>query len=607
MGKLEPKEKVDTSANNKSPGKDDIKRKVINLKSKKINEADIDAIRNKIIDNPNYVDTDLKKAAADLTANYIKGAIAAEYPQYYNAFKDMNYDQLIKQIDKKQAMTDKSLMFYLPDGFNVQPSGDGSITPTSFSISPNSFWANVTNILNEVSVGDNTITTGESFNAYEFFHSQTLASGEAVLRTMGSPLSGIFMLDQNQCVPQNTQMLKGYQASLGVFINAENAQNVGGGTGIGLFTMYTTPINVLKLAVTNPRQFTEMVRIFQATAMNSKKFSLWVICTLNMLQNITNIQVDNYNNNIRNCLNGTLFNAIQKMKNPTNEFNCGLVGTSAVAALTPTSNSLTNASNITLTYDLINNKEFMNAIQYTMKITNGNFQWNANNLTGNPTDTIGATKNTGNNGYQLTNLQPSQYLVSGGELEPRIQAMSANDIYLIVSPEFLVGFKSGVASQLFHWEFQALNNYVKPENIMMLYKTINIPAGYANNGNVSNDNNQTGYPQQVRATLGDRWMPPNCIYMISKPKDENMWTACYGDVWTTDMENSWGMAMASTTFLQYSIWGGVLPWANGMCFYFKNLLNLVSDETQAIMTDFSIGSVAVQETMPSSFNITGNN
>ena len=82
--------------------------------------------------------------------------------------------------------------------------------------------------------------------------------------------------------------------------------------------------------------------------------------------------------------------------------------------------------------------------------------------------------------------------------------MSANDIYLIVSPEFLVGFKSGVASQLFHWEFQALNNYVKPENIMMLYKTINIPAGYANNGNVSNDNNQTGYPQQIRATLGDR-------------------------------------------------------------------------------------------------------
>ena len=69
-------------------------------------------------------------------------------------------------------------------------------------------------------------------------------------------------------------MLKGYQASLGVFINVDSAQDVGSGTGIGLFTMYSTPINVIKLAVTNPQQFAEMVRIFEATAVNSREYSL---------------------------------------------------------------------------------------------------------------------------------------------------------------------------------------------------------------------------------------------------------------------------------------------------------------------------------------------
>lgn len=593
----------------KKKGKYNIQKRIVNLKGANASAADIDAIKNKIIDNPAYMDSAIKKAASDLTANYIKGAIAAEYPQYYNAFKDMTYDQLIKQIDPVKARNNESLMFTLPtENLNVETGSQGTITPTSFSISPNSFWANITNILNQVSVGDNTITTGESFNAYEFYHSRTLASGEAVLRTMGAPLSGIFMLNQNQVYPQNTQMLKGYQASLGVFINTADAQNVGGGSGFGLFTMYTTPINVIKLAVTNPQQFTEMVRIFEATAQNSKKFSLWVICTLNMLQNISNIQVDNYNNNIRNCLNGTLFNAIEKMKNPTDEFNCGLIGTAAISGLTKTANSLNSNGNVDiLTYSQLNSPA-MDEIQYTVKITADITQWNNSNpITGNPTDTIGATTNANNNDTLVGMLATNQYLVPGSATHPRIQAMKTDDMYLIVSPEFLVGFKSGVASQLFHWEFQSLTNYIKPENIMMLYKQINVPAGYLFENDVVNDVGQTGYSQLIRATLGDRWMPANCIYLITKPKDENMWTACYGDVWTTDMRNEYGAAMAAVTYLQYAIWGGVLPWANGVCFYFKNLLNLVSDETQAIMTDFSIGSIAVQETMPSSNTITGNN
>ncbi|MBR6517683.1 MAG: hypothetical protein IKT40_12705 [Bacilli bacterium] len=65
--------------------------------------------------------------------------------------------------------------------------------------------------------------------------------------------------------------------------------------------------------------------------------------------------------------------------------------------------------------------------------------------------------------------------------------------------------------------------------------------------------------------------------------------------------------MIKTTYLHYALYGGVLPWANGCCFYFKNLMNLVSDNTQAIMTDFSLGVPINQKQTISTTNGSGQN
>ena len=564
---------------------DDVLKKVVNIRTKDLDKAAIKEIADKVIDNPNITDNAFKKAAEDLVANSYKTAISAEHPELYKFIKDKNYQELNSCIDKTKVkgLASDSLMFTIPDEWMVTNS-DGTtqqIYNTSFSISPNSFWANITNILNEVSVGDNFINTGDSFNAWTFYRTETLASGEAALRTIGQTLSGICLLNQNQLVPSNTQMLKGYQASLGVFINEQSAANVGGGVGLGMFTMYSTPINVIKLAVTNPQQFSEMVRIFQATAINTREYSLWLIATYNMLSNITNIIIDNFNTNIRNCLNGTLFPAIQIMKNPTNEFNCGLIGTAVF------NKNLTAIDDGTfggiVTYNDIVNEAIINPV-IKIPLNSSNSFTTYRYYGSNQTITINGV-NLGN-GYSVN--QP--YIVPGSATNPRIQTSKASDMYLIVSPEFLVGLKSGTLSQLFHWEFQRLEEYIPPENIRMLYKQINIPAGYLQDSNIENDLGATGYAYNVAATLGDRWFPKNCIYLITKPADINQWTANYGYVWTAEMSNEWGAGMISTSYLHYALYGGVLPWANGACFYFKNLMNLVSDSTQAVMYDFTLNT-----------------
>ena len=568
---------------------DDVLKKVINIRSKDLDKASIKEIADKIIDNPNITDNAFKKAAEELVANSYKTAISAEHPELYKFIKDKNYQELNSCIDKSKVkgLASDSLMFTIPDEWMVTNS-DGTnqqIYNTSFSISPNSFWANITNILNEVSVGDNFINTGDSFNAWNFYRTETLASGEAALRTIGQTLSGICLLNQNQLVPSNTQMLKGYQASLGVFINEQSAANVGGGVGLGMFTMYSTPINVIKLAVTNPQQFSEMVRIFQATAINTREYSLWLIATYNMLSNITNIIIDNFNTNIRNCLNGTLFPAIQIMKNPTNEFNCGLIGTCVFPL---NLDKITAPSSFGLvTYNNIVEQSVINPVM--------SIDLNSNTFT--TYRTYGVNNSIIVNGQNCGTFsgvnQP--YLVPGSATNPRIQTSKASDMYLIVSPEFLVGLKSGTLSQLFHWEFQRLEEYIPPENIRMLYKQINIPAGYLQDSNIENDLGATGYAYNVAATLGDRWFPKNCIYLITKPADINQWTANYGYVWTAEMTNEWGAGMISTSYLHYALYGGVLPWANGACFYFKNLMNLVSDSTQAVMYDFTLNTAIDQK------------
>lgn len=568
----------------KAVGKDNVLKKVINVTKSKIPASDYENLMNRIIDNSDIQDVKLKSAAKELVANSWKSAISSEHPELYKAFAKMDYDKLKQclNLSKINGKNSDMLEFTVPQSFLDENINSGIVYDTTFSISPNSFWSNMTNILNEVSVGDNYINTGKSFNAWNFFRSYSLSSGEAALRTLGQTLSGVCLLNQNQLVPPNTQMLKGYQASLGVFINAESPQDVGGGTGMGLFVMYSTPINVLKLAVTNPQQFADTVRIFQATAINTREYTLWNITTYNMLSNISNIIVDNYNTNIRNCLNGTLFPAIEKMKNPTNEFNCGLIET---AIVNQNNNQFTNLIPVSY-FDFMENSVYSAVLKDTDIYTIRYYTNQSLNLT-NPD---GSTNTTLINANSFS----SPYMVPGSASMPRIQTSTDKEMYLIVSPEFLVGFKSGTASQLFHWEFQSLTNYIPPENIFMLYKQVNIPSGYLNDATVTNDNGNLGYAWNVPAMLGDRWFPENVIYLITKPTDINQWTANYGYVWTAEMSNEWGAGMINTSFLHFAFYGGVLPWSNGCCFYFKNLMNLVSDNTQAIMTDFTLG-VAINQ------------
>ena len=590
--------------------KDDLHNILNTVKSLNVAHADrnmIQQIKDSIIDNSELKNVSLKQSAEKMTADCIKLSIATEHPDLYKYYKNLDYSQLMSLADtsKVQGKSSDMLTFRLPqEALATLPNADTvGLYGTSFSISPNSFWANITNILNEVTVGDNFINTGESFNAWDFYRDSDLASGEASLKTIGDTISGVCLLNQNQLVPSNTQMLKGYQASLGVFINVDDAQDVGGGEGIGLFTMYSTPINVIKLAVTNPQQFSEMVRIFEATAVNTRDYSLWMITTYNLLNNITNIVVDNVNTNIRNCLNGTLFPAIQIMKNPTNEFNCGLIQTytlqgdgsnAAGTSFQSPSNSFTDYGT-QITYENINS-------------------WDSSNWKQNCTGTIRfysgqpnlVISSSGTNAVAPNFTSP--YLVPGSNPYPRIQCSSANDVHLIISPEFYVGLKSGTLSQMFHWEYQRLEEYIPKDHIHMLYKQVNVPSGYLQDGSVpSGDGNTSGYAYNVYASLGERWFPENVIYLITKPKDSNQWTGAYGWVWTTEMSNQWGAGMIGTNYLQYAIYGGVLPWSNGVCFYFKNLMNFVSDQTQAIIYNFKLGVYADQTVIAPSQTGTGQN
>ena len=150
-----------------------------------------------------------------------------------------------------------------------------------------------------------------------------------------------------------------------------------------------------------------------------------MITTYNLLSNITNIVVDNYNTNIRNCLNGTLFPAIQIMKNPTNEFNLGLIQTYGI---TSSATSITT-SNV-VNYEMITNGS-INSITNTVRAYSGQ------PLTLNGTSTTAPTFS-------------SPYLVPGSATVPRIQTSLYNDMHLIIAPEFFVALKSGTLSELFH-------------------------------------------------------------------------------------------------------------------------------------------------------------
>lgn len=527
----------------KEKEKSTLLNKVKNIREIEVTDGDIENLKAKVIEN-NDVNSELKDLTKQIVAQSIKNSIANQHSKFYKAFENMDYDQLMGQVTNMKQITEgkdklSAMTLAIPESFLATlPQGEIGTYPTSFQISPNSFWNNITNILNKITVGDNLIDTGDSFNAWTMFQQEELSSGEAKLVTQGYSISGTCLLNQSEIVPKSTQMAKGFQCTLGCFINSPDPQDVGGGTGIGLFQLYAIPINVIKLAVTQPQQFSQIVRIFYATAVNTKLYSLWMITTDNFLTNIHNYIVDNNNTNIRNCLNGTLFPAIKIMENPTNEFNCGI----------PT--YYNDSTTSTIDISMLRNTATMNALTSTTR---------------RPT------------------LQ-SNYLVKGSNPNPRIQTSKREDIHLIVSPKFFVALKSGILSELFHWEFQRLEEYVLPENIHMLYKQVEIEASEMNTAN-----SQGLYPFQTSGLLGQRWLPDNAIVVFTKPADSNNWTAQYGPVWTTEMSNEWGAGMISTAYLQYAIYGGVIPWSNAFIFYAKNLLNVVSDGNPQIDYDFSLG------------------
>lgn len=531
---------------------------VKNMAEAKINQTFINNVKNHIL---NMGDGDGKKAAQDFVAAVMKNTIAKEKPEFYEQFKNYSYDDLFNKGLSQIYDTEngEGIKFFIQDG-------DGQLTSTSFEISPNSWWKNMTNILNDVSIGDNRISLGESFNAFDEFFVGNLESGEAILRTMGYSISGVSQLNQNMLVPDSTQMIAGYQASLGVFINVPSAMNVGGGKGFGLFTLYAAPDNVMKLATTQPQQLANIVTLFKDTALNTKTYVKWMVCTLNFLKNINNYIVDNANQNVRNCLNGTLFPAIQISKTPTNEFNCAI----------PTFGNVTDKAVWNAVGDLEQ--------QIATNTANGWVQLNYEKLI--DVTFMNSIKTT----YKPIALQ-SPYLVQGSQQEPRIQAKLRGDVHLILTPRFNVVFKSGILSELFHYKFQNLEEYVNPENIHLLYKQVNIVASEMNTPITQATNGQPAiYNWQTPATLGNRWIPDNAIIVYYKGDDYNHWTANYYDVWYKEMGNMWGAGQISTMYLHFAFGGGVLPWANGYVVYMQNLLNTVSDGSEPQFIDFTLNS-----------------
>ena len=127
------------------------------------------------------------------------------------------------------------------------------------------------------------------------------------------------------------------------------------------------------------------------------------------------------------------------MKNPTNEFNCGLIGTGLINANLNDIN--TNSTYNTVIYSDIVNQYVFNGINNVALDSNTITTYRYTNGTAITINGISLTSNA-------TVNQP--YLVPGSATNPRIQTSKADEMYLIVAPEFLVGLKSGTLSQLFH-------------------------------------------------------------------------------------------------------------------------------------------------------------
>ena len=129
----------------KAPGESNLLNRVKNFKIQGSSIEAVNEAMDKLKNIPGAEDTAFAIAQEKMAAYCIKAAISSEHPELFRYFKDMDYKQLLGQIDKNKitGSTKDMMTFNLPDDAIAQAQTQG-LYSTSFSISPNSFWANVT-------------------------------------------------------------------------------------------------------------------------------------------------------------------------------------------------------------------------------------------------------------------------------------------------------------------------------------------------------------------------------------------------------------------------------------------------------------------------------
>lgn len=521
-------------------------KSVEEISKSKVLQSQLNKIKDEIVTKniDNIQENKQITTGKEIANKYMLNYINTKYPDLYKDFKDMKWDDWASQLSKN-----KSFLNMASDTSDTTYNITSLSNPeATISISPNQFYNNMTTILNSVAVGTNSFEFGKTFNAFTFFYDGDLTSGISKLYTMGYPLEGSLFLDQNQLVPQNsnggnnaTQNIAGYQSAHSVFANMPISE-AGNGLGYGLFTRANTAKNVFKLSVTSPEEFDRVNSIFLDTMVNSKEVSIWGIATNNLLNNITNIILDNTNTNIRDCLNGGLYIALVQMQTPTSKFNIG----DSVQITTPTLKGIYSPDkNLDTSLPANVNKVYMDS----------------------------AILDSATSAVRL-NLLSSPFLVSGSNTLPRINTSKKEDIYWIIHPNLYVQLMSGTLTTLFNYNLQAPNHYIDEDHIFFLYKKPTLPISYMNPS--------TGLSANlIPITMDDEFISQEDIIVLTKPADVNMWNATYGYEWNYSALNDWGAGMVTTHFLHYLIYGGVSPWTQGFRYHSKGLLvPLATNENQ---------------------------
>lgn len=179
--------------------------KVKNMSEMSLSNAMLNNIKTSI---DKTADKELQNQYKEFVASTLKNTIANDFPDYYDQFSNLNYDEIMARVKNLNKIGNN-------DGLNLfVTDGDGKLTSTTFYISPNSYYSSMMNVINRVTIGINRISLGDSFDAYDMFYAGYLESGEAMLRTMGYSITGVNQLDQSVLLPSSTQAVSGYQCSL---------------------------------------------------------------------------------------------------------------------------------------------------------------------------------------------------------------------------------------------------------------------------------------------------------------------------------------------------------------------------------------------------------